>query len=204
MYQDILSDHQKELLQLIGLFKREYMLVGGTAIALQVGHRRSIDFDLFKKSRINKTSILKKIKSAKYSWQLLYNDGDSLDILINEVKITFMQYPYAIEGKPSKEIGIKMPDLLTLAAMKFYALGRRAKWKDYVDIYFLIRDYFNIPEVSGKANQLFGSAYSEKLFRQQIAYFEDIDYSEPIDWIVQPVSEETIKSELQEYAVIFE
>jgi hypothetical protein len=96
-----------------------------------------------------------------------------------------------------------MPDLLTLAAMKFYAMGRRAKWKDYVDIYFLLKDYFTISEVSGRATELFEDAYSEKLFRQQLAYFEDIDYSEPLEWVGQPVTNEDIKTNLLDLSLSF-
>ena len=57
MHIDILSDSQKSLLDLLSLFKREYYLVGGTAIALQIGHRQSIDFDLFKEKKIRKSDV---------------------------------------------------------------------------------------------------------------------------------------------------
>jgi hypothetical protein len=96
-----------------------------------------------------------------------------------------------------------MPDLLTLAAMKFYAMGRRAKWKDYIDIYFLLNNHFSIEEVSKKAKQLFEGGYSEKLFRQQLSYFEDIDYSEPVDWVQDPVTDEKIKASLTNFALMF-
>lgn len=48
-----------------------------------------------------------------------------------------------------------MPDLLTLSAMKAFALGRRAKWKDYVDMYFILRDHYDIHTVSSKAQEIF-------------------------------------------------
>ena len=48
-----------------------------------------------------------------------------------------------------------MPDLLTLAAMKAYALGGRAKWKDYVDLYILLRDHFSLAQISEKSKDLF-------------------------------------------------
>ncbi|MEK7627106.1 MAG: hypothetical protein AAB397_00805, partial [Patescibacteria group bacterium] len=71
-------------------------------------------------------------------------------------------------------------DLLTLASMKAFALGRRAKWKDYVDLYFIIKDHFLINEIVKKANKIFGHEFNEKIFRTQLAYFEDINYSEEI------------------------
>jgi len=54
MRNDILTDEQQQLLPLIGLFSKEYYLVGGTAIALYIGHRRSVDFDLFTPGEINR------------------------------------------------------------------------------------------------------------------------------------------------------
>ena len=48
MYDNILSEEQKQLLPFILSFKKEYYMVGGTAVSLQIGHRESIDFDLFK------------------------------------------------------------------------------------------------------------------------------------------------------------
>ena len=95
-----------------------------------------------------------------------------------------------------------MPSLLQLAAMKAYALGRRSKWKDYVDLYFLLRDQFTINEISATATQLFGELYSEKLFRSQLCYFEDIDYTEAVDYIIpNPPTEEQIKQYLTEIAI---
>lgn len=78
--------------------------------------------------------------------------------------------------------------------MKAYALGRRSKWKDYVDIYFLLTQHFTLDEVVGEANRLFENLFSEKLFRAQLSYFEDIDYTEPVDYIIQnPPTEQLIK-----------
>ena len=65
MHLDVLTHEQKELLPLISQFKREFYLVGGTAIALRLGHRRSIDFDLFKKSPFISSKLLHKIDAAK-------------------------------------------------------------------------------------------------------------------------------------------
>ena len=73
--------------------------------------------------------------------------------------------------------------MLTLSAMKAFALGRRAKWKDYVDLYFIIKGYYSINEINMEAKKIFGDLYSEKLFRGQLAFHDDIDYSEPVDYM---------------------
>jgi hypothetical protein len=77
---------------------------------------------------------------------------------------------------------IPMPSLLSLASMKAYTLGRRAKWKDYVDLYFIFQKYSFIDVVS-RANEIFGNEFNEKLFREELSYFVDIDYSEQADFM---------------------
>ena len=68
--------------------------------------------------------------------------------MVNSVKFTFFQYPYQIPRDVELKGIIKMPDLLTLAAMKAFESGKRAKWKDYVDLYFLLKYHFTINEIS--------------------------------------------------------
>ena len=78
--------------------------------------------------------------------------------------------------------------------MKAFALGRRAKWKDYVDIYFIIKNFYSIREISDEAN-LFGYQFSEKLFREQLAFHKDIDYNEEVEYLEgYAVSQEEIKA----------
>lgn len=73
MYKKILNDNQQKLLPLIKEFKREYYLVGGTTIALYLGHRRSVDFDLFKKTSIRHKLILEKIAKHKEKYVITRN-----------------------------------------------------------------------------------------------------------------------------------
>ena len=67
LHTEILSEEQKNLLPLIKQFRKEYYLVGGTAIALQIGHRRSIDFDLFTTKNIQQINIKKIIAEQSLS-----------------------------------------------------------------------------------------------------------------------------------------
>ena len=97
--------------------------------------------------------------------------------------------------------GIRIPDLLHLAAMKSYALGRRAKWKDYLDLYFILRDYYSLDAVISKAENLFAGLFSAKLFRQQLCYFDDVDYAEEVAFMAgYEVSEEDVKAYLTNIA----
>jgi hypothetical protein len=121
--------------------------------------------------------------TAKTKYNIVYKASDQIHLVINSVKITFFQYPYPVTTDIDFEKTFRMPDLLTLAAMKAFALGRRSKWKDYVDLYFLLRDHFSIKEISMKADAIFGQLFSEKLFRAQLAFHKDIDYSETVEYL---------------------
>ena len=196
-HKEILNDKQIDLLPLIGEFKREYYLVGGTAIALYLGHRRSIDYDLFKYSTLNRKNNLDKIQAHGYKPIVSWNVADQMNLIVNEVKLTFFQYPFQIKADNVFDGIARIPDLLDLAAMKAYALGRRSKWKDYVDLYFLLSNKFSLNEISDRATSIYGDLFSDKLFRSQLSYFEDVDYSEEVDYLITaPPSDEEIKDRL--------
>ena len=202
MHSNILTKEQVELLPLIQQFKREFYLVGGTAIALQMGHRRSIDFDLFKYSNLNYTRIEKKLINSKMPFQITRKVSEQVNVVINSVKATFFQYPYEIDAIIDFKNCMRMPDLLTLAAMKAFALGQRSKWKDYVDLYFLLKNYYTLDEISVKAKELFDQMFSEKLFRGQLAFHKDINYSEPVEYLPGfEVDENEVKEFLIERAL---
>lgn len=203
MYKEILNNNQIELLDLLSIFKREFYLVGGTAIALYIGHRRSIDFDMFKQKSFNSKKVLDKIYAKGYNPIVTRRVREQLNLIINDVKFTFFEYPYSIVPINNFENFLRLPSLLDLAAMKAFALGRRSKWKDYVDLFFLLKDYFSISEISNKATELFDQQFSEKLFRAQLSYFKDIDYTEEVEYLVDPVDEETVKNFLIEKAIDF-
>lgn len=202
MYKEILTNHQIELLPVMSQFKREYYLVGGTAIALYIGHRRSVDFDLFKYSSINHKRNLDKLNASGFDHVVTRRVAEQMNLVVNHVKITFFQYPFLIEPSTTFESYFRMPSLLHLAAMKAYALGRRSKWKDYVDLYFLLSEHFTIEEVTASATSLFGELFSEKLFRSQLCYFDDVDYSEQVDFIIpNPPDQNTIQQGLTAIAL---
>ena len=202
MYLEILSPEQNELLPLLKLFRREFYLVGGTAIALQIGHRQSIDFDLFKDKPFVSKKILNKMDKNHYHYQVTYRVSEQMNLTISDVKFTFFEYPYPIEASVDFNKILRMPDLFTLAAMKAFALGKRSKWKDYVDLYFLIKEHFCINDISQKAKSIYGDEFSGKLFRSQLAYHKDINYSEPVVYMNgYEENEDVIKAFLIEKAL---
>ena len=86
--------------------------------------------------------------------------------------------------------------------MKAFALGQRAKWKDYVDMYFIMRDFHSLDDIAHEAERLFAPEFNAKLFRSQLSYFDDINYREAVTF--KPgfeVPDDKIKRALEEYSI---
>jgi len=197
MHSEVLSKEQIELLPWIKQFRREFYLVGGTSIAFYLGHRRSIDFDLFKLGNLNHKKNLDRVQASGFEYQITRRVTEQMNCIVNGVKVTFFQYPFDIVAKQDVNGDFRVPSLLDLAAMKAYALGRRSKWKDYVDLYFLLKNHFSVSQISDRATTIFGELFSEKMFRVQLSYFADVDYSEEVDYIIEnPPTNEQIQKEL--------
>ena len=95
-----------------------------------------------------------------------------------------------------------MPDLLTLTAMKAFALGGRNKWKDYVDLYFILKGKFTVSEIAKKAKELFAGEFNEKIFRNQLAYFDDMNYAEVVEFMPGfEVGDAVVKKALVEFSL---
>lgn len=203
MHKEILTEEQVALLPLVNTFKKDFGLVGGTAIALHIGHRRSIDFDLFALKEFDNAKIKKIIKRNGWRISKVYKDeSGQFTFFVNGVQFTFFYYPFNIDFSEHFEKSLKMPDLLTLAAMKAYALGRRAKWKDYVDLYFIINTYHSIEKITKKGKEIFKGEFNERIFREQLGYFDDVNYSEEVVFLPgHEVSEKEIKKKLVQFSL---
>lgn len=202
MHKEILTKSQVELLPIVEMFSKNFGLVGGTAIALQIGHRHSIDFDLFTGKSFSNFNIKKRISRRGGIHDVFKDEEGQYTFIINGVQFTFFQYPYKIDFSKKLEDIIKLPNLLTLAAMKAFALGRRAKWKDYVDLYFIMRDFYPIKSIIKRGRKMFGNEFNEKIFRNQLAYFGDISYEEKVEYLPGfKVSDKEIKKKLTEFSL---
>jgi len=121
---------------------RDYFLVGGTALALQIGHRNSDDIDLFTQKELQIPEIAKYLKqhhSGKY--QLLNSQSMIYQVMIDEIKVDFVQHPFELVEPVFHTGKIAYLGKKDIAAMKLHAIetsGDRAK--DFVDIFFLLKE----------------------------------------------------------------
>lgn len=197
MNKNILSNNQLEVWEDLKKFP-EFMLGGGTGLSLQIGHRKSIDFDLFTNNEFENQKLLASLDTEKIN-NIIVDEFEQLTLIYSNVKLTFIRFPFSLSS--FKEEGINIIDKQTIAAMKAYALGRRAKWKDYVDLYFMVKEG-GLEKIIRLSQEIFGKVFSEKLFREQLGYFDDIDYSEEVEYIPgYEVEEQEIKQVLRKFSV---
>ena len=202
MHKYIQNPKQIEVFNIVEHFSQKgFYLAGGTALALQLGHRESLDFDLFSYKGFKNDDILKDLIDLGYrDIESVIDKLDEYTIFINSVKITFLRYPFKIKGI-QKEGNISLTTPIVIGAMKAYALGRRGKWKDYVDMYILLKEY-SIKDIIREAKDIYGTIFSERMFLQQLCYFKDIDYTEEVIWrIDNPPSDKEIENFLIDISV---
>lgn len=205
MFENTLTQKQIILAEKLLPELNSFYLAGGTALALQIGHRRSIDFDLASPDPIVPFDLERDLVNKEYNIEKIFTaTTDELSVLINGIRITFFSFPFHVKHKITWQHGkITVPDILELGAMKAYALGRRSKWKDYVDLYFLLKSHVTLTELIETAKDIFSTHFNTKLFREQLCYFEDMDYSESVEYISDSPDNKEIENFLEDIAIKF-
>ena len=140
MKYEILDKKRRDILSLLKNFKAEFYLAGGTGLALQLGHRDSIDFDFFSPKAIDTQKLYKKIQTvfADYKIKKVQEEKDTLTVIIaGKIKLSFFAYPYKLVGKPVSDEYLRVASVLDIACMKLSAIVSRATNKDYLDLYLI-------------------------------------------------------------------
>lgn len=132
LYPQILNEKQERLIGELSFLKfPPYYLSGGTALALQVGHRTSLDFDFYSKDKFDSKNLFKNAS-------ILDRTDDTLQAVMNEVSVSMFYYPYKLIDALMEFRGIQMAGLHDIAAMKVIAIVQRARQRDFVDMYYLV------------------------------------------------------------------
>jgi len=177
MKEEVLIPRAKELWSKLANFNDQFYLAGGTALALQIGHRISIDFDLFSETEIKKT-LLKKVETvfSKQEKRVLVNNRKELTLMIDGVKFTFLCYPFP-KILPLEKMGsIQVLSVKEIFATKAYTIGRRGALKDYIDIYTGLKmGLVTLVEIIELANQKYGELFNDRLFLEQLIFLADIE-----------------------------
>lgn len=140
----ILSAEQKKILPHFVSWKDEFYLAGGTALALQIGHRESVDFDFFSPYSFDTEMMIKRLSTlfGEKLFTVTQVEKDTLSIVLHkEIKISFMTYGYELM-KPLITLDyMNIASIPDIACMKLSAIMQRSALKDYVDLYEIMKIY---------------------------------------------------------------
>jgi len=140
----ILSEERRNILPSFISWKDEFYLAGGTALALQIGHRESVDFDFFSPHPFD-TEVMMKRLSALFGEKLFtvtQVEKNTLSIMLRaEIKISFMTYEYELVNPLITTTYINIASVPDIACMKLSAIMQRSALKDFVDLYEIMKIY---------------------------------------------------------------
>jgi predicted nucleotidyltransferase component of viral defense system len=122
------------------LTKYNAILAGGTALALHLGHRISLDLDFFTNKDFKVESIISGIRKTGYPFRVISEGEEHLIADVDGIKVSFFKYDYPFTDSPAIYKGIKIAGLLDIASMKVIAICQRGTKRDFVDLYFILRD----------------------------------------------------------------
>jgi len=177
----------------------ELRLVGGTALALQIGHRKSIDIDLFGKVEMDSLPLGELL--GRFSNIEIIKKSKNINIFeINDVKVDFVNYSYPWLQDEVVIDGIRLAHVTDIAAMKIAAITGRGSRKDFVDLFFLLKK-MKLTDIISYYNQKYFDA-STYLAIKSLTYFEDADQGMELDMLVDVEWNEvrdTIQKEVKDY-----
>jgi len=155
------------------LSRNNFYLAGGTALALQLGHRTSVDFDFYCPKHFDESALFKQIENIfGQKAKITVKQKDSLFCRINNVECSFFRYQYPLIKKPLKSQGPPLASMEDIAAMKLIAVSMRPVKRDYIDIYYLLNK-FNLEKMFSFVKKKYPN-FNEYFAVRALTYFEDI------------------------------
>jgi predicted nucleotidyltransferase component of viral defense system len=155
-----------------------FYLVGGTALALQLGHRFSVDLDLFTHLPYDKEVLFDSLKD-EFNMTIEFSNNVITIGYINEVKIDLVNVRYTPQYPMHTIEGVRMLDIKDIAAMKLNAIAQRGNKKDFYDMYFLFKS-ISLAEMLPAFEEKFKTQNTYQVLKS-LTYFADADgFSDPI------------------------
>jgi len=203
MFQNTLEQKTKRVFSALAKagVAQDFYLAGGTALALQFGHRQSIDLDFFTAKNFSLNQLKNKLnKLGKF--KLRSEDEGTLHIILSGVLISFLRYPYPLLCKKIKLDNISLADWKDIACMKISAVSDRGSKKDFVDLYFILQK-ISLPSLLKLFNKKYKNIdYNKTHILKSLMFFEDAD-KEPTPKMLQKTSWPAIKKKIHDIVLAY-
>ena len=176
-----------------------WYLAGGTALAIYLGHRLSVDLGWFVPALEDPLALAARIRDAGLSMEVRNIAKGTLEGTVGGVRVSFMEYRYPMLKKTTrwKEKGVALASLDDLAAMKLSAVAQRGSRKDFIDIYALGTKHRPLPGLLGCYSRKFGIAEPSHVL-YGLAWFEDAE-RERMPRMIQHWTWALMKAEIQSW-----
>ena len=159
-------------------YMKDFILVGGTALALQIGHRLSVDLDLFCKESFNAEQLHGELYSD-FGFIADISEPNTLVGSINDIKVDLMKHPYPSVSEVITLDAIRMASKEDIVAMKLNAISNSGqRVKDFIDVYFLLKA-FDLEEMLNFYCKKYGQKYPPLHVIKSLTYFDDVESG---DW----------------------
>ena len=198
---DILNDAQRSVIAHLGkaLAHTDFYLAGGTAAALQLGHRSSMDFDWFIDKLGDPEILFRRLKSCNIAFEIQSVSPETVYVTVNTVEASFMGYNYPlIQPKVFwPEYGIHLAGLDDIACMKLSAIALRGSQKDFVDLHYLITHIRPLEDYL----QFYMKKYKNRDMGhvvRSLVYFADAE-GEPALKMIKPLIWQDLKSDFEKW-----
>lgn len=174
--QEVLDKNRLDILQNLEKIKELwFFLWWWTALALLLWHRESIDFDFFIKDDLDTEKLFEKCLEIFSDFEVIktYEEKNTLYILVNNVKISFFTYKYENIWEIIETKYFNIFSVEDISAMKLWAIQNRATNKDYVDLYYILKQN-SISYLLENFYKKFWNVVSEIFLLKSLVYFDDI------------------------------
>lgn len=198
-YPDAISEQQKRVLRELGsvVAKHGFYLAGGTAVALQLGHRRSVDLDWFTQDPLpDPMQWAQQLRDSGVGLTTESVDEATLHAFVHDVRVSFLEYRYPLLRSRVffEEYDTTLASLDDLACMKLSIAQRGAK-KDFLDLYALIREHRPLPALIEQYRQKYNTEDTAHLL-YALVYFEDAE-AEKMPILLWDVQWSTVKANIR-------
>lgn len=198
MFKESISKEAKLVLEKLSRtdLAEKFYLAGGTALAIQLGHRESIDLDWFCKGEFSNAKIKQELIKLG-SLQIINESEDTINAVLDNVKISFLRYDYELLFPLINFEKINLADERDIAAMKIDVCSSRGSKKDFIDIFFLLQKYSLEELISFFEKKYEGISYNKLHILKSLVYFEDAE-NDPMPIMIKNINWEDVKTNIRE------
>lgn len=199
LHTNVLPKNQFQLFNILSTqsFIADFYLAGGTGLALQIGHRQSLDFDFFIPRDFNTPDIIKVLVGLG-SYERDNEERNTVNGTLNNVRISFFGYKYKILDEFRMYNNIRIAGLRDISAMKLEAIAGRGSKKDFIDMFFLLKQ-FTLEEIFTFHKMKYGIGLNNQYHHlKSLVYFSDAE-AEAMPVMIKPLYWSDVKKQILFY-----